>query len=29
MRLTGECRFAMISVVLKKDVSEVAVSKNS
>ena len=27
MRLTGECRFAMISVVLKKDVSEVAVSK--
>lgn len=27
MRLTGECRFAMISVVLKKDVSEAAVSK--
>lgn len=27
MRLTGECRFAIISVVLKKDVSEVAVSK--
>ncbi len=27
MRLTGECRFAMISVVLKKDVSEEAVSK--
>ena len=27
MRLTGECRFAMISVVLKKDVSETAVSK--
>ena len=27
MRLTGECRFAMISVVLKKDVSEGAVSK--
>ena len=27
MRLTGECRFAMISVVLKKDVSESAVSK--
>jgi len=28
MRLTGECRFAMISVVLKKDVSEAAGSKN-
>ena len=27
MRLTGECRFAMISVVLKKDVSEAKVSK--
>lgn len=27
MRLTGECRFAMTSVVLKKDVSEAAVSK--
>lgn len=27
MRLTGECRFAMISVVLEKDVSEAAVSK--
>ena len=27
MRLTGECRIAMISVVLKKDVSEAAVSK--
>lgn len=27
MRLTGECRFDMISVVLKKDVSEAAVSK--
>lgn len=27
MRLTRECRFAMISVVLKKDVSEAAVSK--
>lgn len=27
MRLKGECRFAMISVVLKKDVSEAAVSK--
>ena len=27
MRLTGECRFAMISVVLKKDVSEAAVRK--
>ena len=27
MRLTGECRLAMISVVLKKDVSEAAVSK--
>ena len=27
MRLTGECRFAMISVVLKKDVSEAAASK--
>lgn len=27
MRLTGECRFAMISVVLKKDVSEASVSK--
>lgn len=27
MRLTGECGFAMISVVLKKDVSEAAVSK--
>ena len=27
MRLTGECRFAMISVVLKKDVSEAAVCK--
>ena len=27
MRLTGECRFAIISVVLKKDVSEAAVSK--
>lgn len=27
MRLTGERRFAMISVVLKKDVSEAAVSK--
>ena len=27
MRLTGECRFAMISVVFKKDVSEAAVSK--
>lgn len=27
MCLTGECRFAMISVVLKKDVSEAAVSK--
>ena len=27
MRLTGECRFAMLSVVLKKDVSEAAVSK--
>ena len=27
MRLTGECRFAMISVVLRKDVSEAAVSK--
>lgn len=27
MRLTGECRFATISVVLKKDVSEAAVSK--